>query len=374
MANKDKGIEIRQLDSARSVQGAKIKAVGVGGGGGNMINHMISVEVSNIDLVVANTDAQALEKSLAPFKMQLGMNATRGLGAGMVPDKGREAALESFDDIKGVLEGADIVFIAAGLGGGTGTGAAPIIAQAAKEVGSLTVGVVTTPFDFEGKKRGRLAKEGLIELKRECDSIIVIPNQRLLSIVEKSLGIKESFRMVDDVLTQAVNGISKVIFSTGEHDINVDFADVKTVMSHRGLALMGTGYGTGEGAAYDAIKSAIESPLLDNIDIKGAMGFLVQFIMHPDYPIIEINDAMQIVHDSADNEANVIFGTTTSADIEKDEVRITIIVTGFEDKDSKVAEDLISSSKDGAKKTTKPKYNPTSSDDLDTPPHLRKKV
>jgi len=314
--------------------GAKIKAIGVGGGGGNMINHMIQEGINSIDLIVANTDAQALDSSLAPFKMQLGMNATRGLGAGMVPDKGREAALESFEDIKTMLEGSDIVFISAGLGGGTGTGAAPIIAQAAKEVGALTVSIVTSPFKFEGRKRTKLAKEGLEELKRESDSIIVVPNEKLLSIVEKNLGIKESFRMVDDILAQAVGGISKVILSHGENDINLDFADVKTVMGHRGLALMGAGYSTGTNAAYDAAKAAIESPLLDNISIDGAMGVLVHFDIHPDYPIMEIGEAMNIVEESADEDASVIFGTTTNENMEIDEVRITIVATGFEDKNA----------------------------------------
>jgi len=314
--------------------GAKIKAIGVGGGGGNMINHMIQEGITAIDLIVANTDAQALESSLAPFKMQLGINATRGLGAGMIPDKGREAALESFEDIKATLEGADIVFISAGLGGGTGTGAAPIIAQAAKEIGALTVSIVTSPFKFEGRKRTKLAKEGLEELKRESDSIIVVPNEKLLSIVEKNLGIKESFRMVDDILAQAVGGISKVILSHGDNDINLDFADVKTVMGHRGLALMGAGYATGANAAYDAAKAAIESPLLDNISIDGAMGVLVHFDIHPDYPIMEIGEAMNIVEESADEDASVIFGTTTNENMEIDEVRITIVATGFEDKNA----------------------------------------
>jgi cell division protein FtsZ len=293
---------------------------------------MIQEGINSIDLIVANTDAQALESSLAPYKMQLGINATRGLGAGMVPDKGREAALESFEDIKTMLEGSDIVFISAGLGGGTGTGAAPIIAQAAKEVGALTVSIVTSPFKFEGRKRTKLAKEGLEELKRESDSIIVVPNEKLLSIVEKNLGIKESFRMVDDILAQAVGGISKVILSHGENDINLDFADVKTVMSHRGLALMGTGYSTGTNAAYDAAIGAIESPLLDNISIDGAMGVLVHFDIHPDYPIMEIGEAMSIVEESADEDASVIFGTTTNPNMAIDEVKITIIATGFEDK------------------------------------------
>ena len=320
--------------TASQTNGAKIKAIGIGGGGGNMINHMITEGTNNIDLIVANTDAQALDSSLAPYKMQLGINATRGLGAGMLPEKGREAALESFEDIKEILDGADIVFISAGLGGGTGTGAAPIIAQAAKEVGALTVSIVTSPFKFEGKKRTRLAKEGLEELKKESDSIIVVPNEKLLSIVEKTVGIKESFQMVDDILAQAVGGISKVILSHGDNDINLDFADVKTVMGHRGLALMGTGYSAGENAAYEATKMAIESPLLDNISIDGAMGVLVHFDIHPNYPIMEIGQAMNIVEESADEEASVIFGTTTSEQMEIDEVRITIIATGFEDKDA----------------------------------------
>ncbi len=366
--------------------GAKIKAIGVGGGGGNMINHMISEGINNIDLIVANTDSQALAASLAPFKMQLGINATRGLGAGMVPDKGREAALESFEDIKTMLEGSDIVFISAGLGGGTGTGAAPIIAQAAKEIGALTVSIVTSPFKFEGRKRTKLAKEGLEELKRESDSIIVVPNEKLLSIVEKNLGIKESFRMVDDILAQAVGGISKVILSHGENDINLDFADVKTVMGHRGLALMGAGYSTGTNAAYDAAKAAIESPLLDNISIDGAMGVLVHFDIHPDYPIMEIGEAMNIVEESADEDASVIFGTTTNENMDIDEVRITIVATGFEDKNA-IAEPTIKKQASllgtgatnintirAANKMVVGGYNGDHEDILDVPTFLRKQM
>jgi cell division protein FtsZ len=323
--------EFNITESQSGVHGAKIKAIGVGGGGGNMINHMINEGVEGIDLLVANTDAQALNASLAPYKMQLGMNATKGLGAGMKPEVGRAAAEESYDSIKTMLNGADLVFISAGLGGGTGTGAAPIIAQAAKEVGALTVSIVTSPFAFEGRKRKRLAKEGLEELKKESDSIIVVPNERLLSIVEKNLGMRESFRLVDNVLSQAVSGISNVILSHGANDINLDFADVKTVMSHRGLALMGVGESQGNSAAYDAAKTAIESPLLDNLSIDGAMGILVHFHIHPDYPLTEISEAMDIVEENADEDANIIFGTTTSEDIPLDHVRLTIIATGFED-------------------------------------------
>ena len=376
--------EIDIIETKCHTNGAKIKAIGVGGGGGNMINHMISEGINTIDLIVANTDAQALESSLAPYKMQLGINATRGLGAGMLPEKGREAALESFEDIKKTLEGSDIVFISAGLGGGTGTGAAPIIAQAAKEVGALTVSIVTSPFKFEGRKRTKLAKEGLEELKRESDSIIVVPNEKLLSIVEKNLGIKESFRMVDDILAQAVGGISKVILSHGENDINLDFADVKTVMSHRGLALMGAGYASGKNAAYDAAKAAIESPLLDNISIDGAMGVLVHFDIHPDYPIMEIGEAMNIVEESADEDASVIFGTTTNVNMAVDEVKITIVATGFEDKNA-VAEPIVTKQKTLLAtntcdiNTVKTKrvvggYNYDNEDILDVPTFLRKQM
>ncbi len=377
--------EIDIVETKCQTNGAKIKAIGVGGGGGNMINHMIQEGINNIDLIVANTDQQALDSSLAPYKMQLGINATRGLGAGMVPEKGREAALESFEDIKAMLDGADIVFISAGLGGGTGTGAAPIIAQAAKEVGALTVSIVTSPFKFEGRKRTKLAKEGLEELKRESDSIIVVPNEKLLSIVEKNLGIKESFRMVDDILAQAVGGISKVILSHGENDINLDFADVKTVMSHRGLALMGAGYAVGTNAAYDAAKAAIESPLLDNISIDGAMGVLVHFDIHPDYPIMEIGEAMSIVEESADEDASVIFGTTTNPNMEVDEVKITIVATGFEDKNAiaeptsvKKQETLLSNNSCNIN-TVKNRmvvggYNGENEDILDVPTFLRKQM
>ncbi|MEA3491644.1 MAG: cell division protein FtsZ [Campylobacterota bacterium] len=322
--------EIEVIETSTETNGAKIKAIGVGGGGGNMINHMINEGIHNIDMIVANTDAQALQSSLAPLKLQLGINATRGLGAGMVPDKGREAALESFEDIKSMLDGSDIVFISAGLGGGTGTGAAPVIAQAAKDVGALTVSIVTSPFKFEGRKRTKLAKEGLEELKMESDCIIVVPNEKLLAVVEKNLGIKESFKLVDDILSQAVGGISNVILSHGENDINLDFADVKTIMSHRGLALMGVGYSSGSSAAYDAAKAAIESPLLDNISIDGALGVLVHFDIHPDYPILEISSAMNIVEEHADEDASVIFGTTTNPDMDIEEVKITIIATGFD--------------------------------------------
>jgi cell division protein FtsZ len=248
----------------------------------------------------------------------------------MKPLIGKDSALENYDEIRSALEGADIVFISAGLGGGTGTGAAPVVAQIAKEVGALTISIVTKPFAFEGRKRLKLAEAGLEELKKESDSIVVIPNDKLLSIIDRRLGLKESFKIVDSVLAQAVSGTSGVILSSGENDINLDFADLQTVMSHKGMALMGVGEYEGENAAYEAIKAAIESPLLDNMTINGAMGVLVHFKMHPDFPLMEISDAMNVVHESAHEDAEVIFGTSTDETIEPNYVKITIVATGFE--------------------------------------------
>lgn len=322
------------IQESKTLTGARIVAVGVGGGGGNMIGYMLKDQIPGIELIMANTDAQVLDQGVAATKIQLGVKLTKGLGAGMKPEVGKESALESYDDIAKALQGADIVFVAAGLGGGTGTGAAPIIAKIAKEVGALTISVVTKPFSFEGKKRLKLAEEGLEELKRESDSIVVIPNDKLLSIIDPKMGIKDSFKIVDSVLARAVSGTSGVILSSGENDINLDFADLQTVMSHRGLALMGVGEYKGENAAYEAIKNAIESPLLDNMSINGAMGVLVHFSMHPEFPFMELSAAMDVVHNSVDDGADVIFGTTTDATIPEDYIRITLVATGFEKKAS----------------------------------------
>lgn len=322
------------IEESTSLTGARIVAVGVGGGGGNMIGFMLKEQIPGIELIMANTDAQVLEQGSAASKIQLGAKLTKGLGAGMKPEVGKESALESYEDIARVLEGADIVFVAAGLGGGTGTGAAPIIAKIAKEVGALTIAVVTKPFSFEGKKRLKLADEGLEELKKESDSIVVIPNDKLLSIIDPKLGIKESFKIVDSVLARAVSGTSGVILSSGDNDINLDFADLQTVMSHRGLALMGVGEYKGDNAAYEAIKNAIESPLLDNMSINGALGVLVHFSMHPEFPFMELSAAMDVVHNSVDDGADVIFGTTTDANLPQDYIRITLVATGFEKKAS----------------------------------------
>ena len=321
-------IEVKEV---RPKLGANIKVIGVGGGGSNMIGHLINTGTyEGIELAVANTDAQAINSSNAPIRIQLGAKLTKGLGAGMKPQVGKDAALESYEELKQFLENTDIVFISAGLGGGTGTGAAPVIAKAAKEVGALTVSIVTKPFRWEGRQRAKLAEEGYRELKAESDSIVVIPNEKLLSIVDKNLGLKDSFRIVDDVLVRAVNGMSGVILSHSAGDINVDFADVKTVMHHKGMALMGIGESSGADAAKEAIKMAIESPLFDNMSINGAKGVLVHFYFNPDYPLAEISNAMEIVEGNTDPEAEVIFGTTTDSSLERDKVRITIVATGFE--------------------------------------------
>ena len=322
------------INESSTLTGARIVAVGVGGGGGNMIGYMLKEQIPGIELIIANTDAQVLEQGSAAIKIQLGAKLTKGLGAGMKPEVGKESAIESYEDLRRALEGADIVFVAAGLGGGTGTGAAPIIAKIAKEVGALTIAVVTKPFSFEGRKRLKLAEEGLEELKNESDSIVVIPNDKLLSIIDPKLGIKDSFKIVDSVLARAVSGTSGVILASGENDINLDFADLRTVMSHRGLALMGVGEYKGENAAYEAIKNAIESPLLDNMSINGALGVLVHFNMHPEFPFMELSAAMEVVQKSVDESAEVIFGTTTDENLALDFIRITLVATGFEKKAS----------------------------------------
>ncbi|MDY0116938.1 MAG: cell division protein FtsZ [Sulfurimonadaceae bacterium] len=363
------------VKEASHVTGARIIAVGVGGGGGNMIGHMLREGVSGIELILINTDAQVLSEENAATKIQIGAKLTKGLGAGMKPDVGRESALESYDEIYAALQGADIVFISAGLGGGTGTGAAPVVAQIAKEVGALTISVVTKPFSFEGRKRLKLAEEGLEELKKESDSIVVIPNDKLLSIIDRKLGLKESFKIVDGVLAQAVSGTSGVILASGDNDINLDFADLKTVMNHKGMALMGVGEFEGENAAYEAIKAAIESPLLDNMSINGARGVLVHFKMHPDFPMMEISEAMDVVNESAHDEADVIWGTSTDYNIPENFIKITIVATGFE-KELSNNEDFVSETPAPA---VKAKLRPRlvvggdlDSDYLDIPAYMRK--
>ena len=367
------------VEEIKNPSGARIVAVGVGGGGGNMIGHMVKEGVQGIEMVMINTDSQALDQLDNVKKIQIGAKLTGGLGAGMKPEIGRDSALENYDDIKSVLEGADIVFISAGLGGGTGTGAAPVVAGIAKEVGALTVSVVTKPFNFEGKKRAKLAEMGLEELKKESDSIVVIPNEKLLSIIDRRLGIKESFKIVDSVLAQAVSGTSGVILSSGDNDINLDFADLRTVMSHKGMALMGVGEFEGENAAYEAIKSAIESPLLDNMSINGAMGVLVHFKISPDFPTLELHEAMQVVNETAHEDADIIFGTSTDPELPDNYVKITIVATGFEHADEKKANN---EHFEGDEKAAAPKVkirprlvvgsDILDENDLDTPAYIRR--
>lgn len=317
---------------------AKIAVIGVGGGGCNMINHMINEGSHKIDLIAANTDLQVLHISKAPKKIQLGLKLTKGLGAGMKPEVGRDSAVESYEEIKGSLKGADIVFIAAGLGGGTGTGAAAIIAKAAKEIGALTVSVVTKPFTWEGKKRAGLANLGLEELKKVSDSIIIVPNDRLLEIIDENVGMKDAFKIIDNILYQAVNGMSEVILNPGNSDINTDFADVKTIMQHKGMALMGIGRAKGENAAQRALEDAIDSPLLDKVSLNGAKGILIHFNIHPQVSLFAINDVMGTINDRMDSNAEIIFGTTSDSTLEKDEVKITIVATGFESRNDEIEE------------------------------------
>lgn len=349
---------------------AKISVIGVGGGGCNMINHMIQEGTHKIDLIAANTDLQVLNISKAPKKIQLGVKLTKGLGAGMKPEIGRDSAVESYEDIKNALKGTDIIFIAAGLGGGTGTGAASIIAKAAKEVGALTVSVVTKPFTWEGKKRAGLANLGLEELKKVSDSIIVVPNDRLLDIIDENVGMKDAFKIIDNILYQAVNGMSEVILNPGNSDINTDFADVKTIMQHKGMALMGIGKAKGEDAALRALEDAIESPLLDKVSLSGAKGILIHFNIHPQVSLFAINNVMGSIHDNIDSNAEIIFGTTTDSSLQTDEVKITIVATGFESK-NEIDDD---SEKNKQEDNANVKLSVNDENYLDIPPLMREYV
>lgn len=316
------------VEEALHTKGAKIKIIGCGGGGSNTINHIIKEGLTELDLIVTNTDGQALNNSLAKTKIQLGEKTTRGLGAGGNPKIGAESARESYEELKAALEQSDIVFIASGLGGGTGTGATPIVAQAAKEVGALTVCVVTMPFNFEGKNKKQVAEAGLIELKKESDSILVIQNQKLLSFIDKNAGTDEAFGIVDSVLAKAVKGMVSILVENSR--VNVDFADIKAIMSHRGLALMGMGEAKGQDAAMEALNNALESPLLDDLDIKNARGVIVHFKHHPKFPFLQISEVGDYVENMLDNNVNFKFGDSSDDTMEEDAVEITVIATGFE--------------------------------------------
>jgi cell division protein FtsZ len=315
----------------------RIKVIGVGGSGGNAINTMINFGLEGVEFIVVNTDIQALHANAAPQKLSIGNGVTRGLGAGSDPDKGRKAALEDAQRLKELISGADMVFVTAGMGGGTGTGAAPVIAQLAREEGALTVGVVTRPFGFEGKQRAKRADLGLSALSEQVDTLITIPNEKLVSLADEDLSFIDAFRKADEVLYQAVKGISDLVTQTGL--INVDFADVRAVMSNMGRALMGTGCAKGQGRAKLAAEMAISSPLLDNISVAGAMGVLINFVGGPDMRLREVNEAGSMVREQAHEDANIIVGATIDETL-GDMVKVTVIATGF---DHQVQTDAVAS-------------------------------
>ncbi len=315
------------LDFDLEVTGpANIKVVGCGGGGNNAVNRMIMEGLTNVDFISVNTDKQALSQSNAPHKIQIGEKLTKGLGAGANPEIGQKAAEESKEEIESALKGADMVFITAGMGGGTGTGAAPIVAEIAKSMGILTVGVVTKPFLFEGKARMKNAEIGIENLKNKVDSLVTIPNERLLLIVDKKTTFKEAFRKADEVLRQGVQGITDLITENGL--VNLDFNDVRAIMLNRGVAHMGVGYGKGDNKATDAVKAAISSPLLET-SINGATGILLNVTGGEDLSLLEVNEAAEVVKEAADPEANIIFGAVIDPDL-NDEVKITVLATGFD--------------------------------------------
>jgi len=316
---------------------ARIKVIGVGGSGGNAVNTMINFGLEGVEFIAINTDAQALNVNAAPTKLNIGSALTRGLGAGADPERGRKAALEDVQRIKELISGADMVFVTAGMGGGTGTGAAPIVAQIAREEGALTVGVVTKPFGFEGRQRSKRAENGLMALAEHVDTLITIPNEKLLMLGDEDLSFIDSFRKADEVLYQAVKGISDLIQVQGI--VNVDFADVKTVMSNMGRALMGTGIAKGQHRARLAAEMAVSSPLLDNISVHGAMGVLINVVGGPDLKMKEIDEAAKLIQEQAHEEANIIFGASIDESL-GDSVKVTVIATGFDFEERRVAEEV----------------------------------
>ena len=374
----DRGINIF-IDDEPPITGARIKVIGIGGGGGNAVNRMIEAGIEGIEFLVANTDLQALKRSKAPIKIQLGSKLTKGLGAGANPNVGREAALEDTDKIIEVLEGADMVFVTTGLGGGTGTGGAPIIASLATELEALTVAVVTKPFHFEGRRRMQQAENGLRELRECVDTVITIPNERLLHTVEKNSSLGESFGVADDVLRQAVQGISDLITVPGL--INLDFADVKSIMAGMGMALMGAGRASGENRAIEATQQAISSPLLEEATIQGAKGVLINITGGPDLTLYEVNIASTIIREAADEDANIIFGAVIDENM-RDDMKITVIATGFGEEAVAIA----SAASVTAMPAPPPRFvqRPSDdlprpmmgarSDDLDVPTFIRKKA
>ncbi len=349
-------------------QNAVIKVIGVGGGGGNAVQHMVAADIEGVDFICANTDAQALKNTSAKTVLQLGSNITKGLGAGANPEVGRDAALEDRDRIAEVLDGADMVFITAGMGGGTGTGAAPVVAQIARELGILTVAVVTKPFPFEGNKRMRVALEGMEELSQHVDSLITIPNEKLISVLGKNLTLLDAFKSANDVLLGAVRGIAELITRPGL--INVDFADVRTVMSEMGMAVMGSGAASGEGRAREAAERAIASPLLEDISLAGANGILVNVTAGLNLSIGEFDEVGQTIREFASDEATVVVGTVIDPELEN-ELRVTVVATGLGQPRAEVQE------KPQLKAVTAAPRKPSGDVDygqLDTPAATRKKA
>jgi cell division protein FtsZ len=369
------------IDDDPPITGARIKVIGVGGGGGNAVNRMIEAGIEGIEFLVANTDLQALKRSRAPIKIQLGGKLTKGLGAGANPDVGRNAALEDTEKIIEALEGADMVFVTTGLGGGTGTGAAPIIASLATELNALTVAVVTKPFHFEGKRRMQQGDQGLRELRECVDTVITIPNERLLGNVTKDMSLTDAFKMADDVLRQAVQGISDLITVPGL--INLDFADVKSIMAGMGMALLGAGRASGEDRALKATQEAISSPLLEEASINGAKGVLINITGGLDLTLFEVNEASSIIREAADEDANIIFGAVIDESM-RDEMKITVIATGFDKESADAGLDR----NPNVMPAAQPRYLPrtdelpsrgaavghTRTDDLDVPAFIRKKA
>ena len=352
---------------------ATIKVIGVGGAGNNAVNRMIEAGIKGVDFIAVNTDRQALQKSKAGTKIQIGEKITRGLGAGANPDIGAQSAEENKSEIAETLRGADMVFVTAGMGGGTGTGAAPVVASTAKEMGILTIGVVTKPFTFEGKKRLSQAEKGIESLKGKVDSLVVIPNDKLLQIIDRKTSINDAFRMADDVLRQGVQGISDLIAVTGT--VNLDFADVKTIMLNTGMAHMGIGRASGENRAEDAAKQAVQSPLLET-SIEGARGVIINITGGEDLGLHEVNTAAELVQRSVDPEANIIFGTVTDPDM-KDEIQITVIATGFEKPETRnvtSVDNFVNKSWGEKKVSSIPSSTDMNSNsgDLDIPAFLRK--
>ncbi|HDD44884.1 MAG TPA: cell division protein FtsZ [Candidatus Desulfofervidus auxilii] len=358
---------------------AKIRVIGIGGAGGNAINNMIESGLKNVSFIAANTDLQALDRCIAPTKIQLGPNVTKGLGAGANPDIGRQAALESIDLVQEALAGSDMVFITAGMGGGTGTGAAPVIAQVSKELGALTVAVVTKPFKFEGKKRMEIAERGIAQLKEVVDTIITIPNNRLLELGPKAITLIQTFKKADEVLYYAVKGIADLITVQGL--VNVDFADVRTIMEEKGLALMGTGIASGENRAIEAAQRAINSPLLEDISIKGAKGVLMNITASSEMTLEEVESASSLIYKEADEDANIIWGTVIDDDI-GDQMMITVIATGIRPemaqpkRSEEEPQPEAKAKKEKKKEIRQPKFYrlPLDGEDLDIPTFIRRNM